>query len=222
MTPFKEIRAIAAARAGGEAALDELLPRPRPARALRAESDDRYLSMMSLRVFSAGLRHGMVRDKWPAFEEVFLGFDPKRVRAMNDESLEALLKDARIVRHWGKIKATRANAAAMCEVAEEAGSFGAWLAAWPGDDCLGLWDALKRRFTQLGGFSGPAFLRMAGKDTFMLSPDVVKALNRWGGIDGEAKGKKARAAAQDALNAWAAESGRPLCEVSRTLAMSVD
>ena len=222
MTPFEEIRAIAARRAGGEAALDELLPRPRSARALRAESDDRYLSMMSLRVFSAGLRHGMVRDKWPAFEEVFLGFDPKRVRAMSDESLEALLGDRRIVRHWGKIKATRANAAAMCEIAAEAGGFGAWLADWPGGDCLGLWDALKRRFAQLGGYSGPAFLRMAGKDTFMFSPDVIKALNRWGGIEGEVKGRKDRAAAQKALAAWAAESGRPLCEVSATLARAVD
>lgn len=222
MTPFKEIRATAAKRAGSEAALKKLLPKPKSAKALRAQTDDRYLSMMSLRVFSAGLKHRMVRDKWPAFEEEFFGFDPKRVRAMNDESLEALLNEKRIIRHWGKIKATRTNAAAMCEIADEAGSFGAWLAGWPADDCLGLWDALTKRFTQLGGFSGPFFLRMAGKDTFMLSPDVIKALNKWGGVEGEVRGKKARAAAQETLNAWAAESNLPLCQVSRTLAMSVD
>ena len=185
-------------------------------------SDDRYLSMMSLRVFSAALKHSMVRDKWPAFEEVFYAFEPKRVRAMSDENLEALLNEKRIIRHWGKIKATRSNAATMCDIADEAGSFGAWLADWPTDDCLGLWDALTKRFTQLGGFSGPFFLRMAGKDTFMLSPDVGKALKKWGGHSGETKGRKARAAAQEVLNAWAAESKLPLSQISRTLALSVD
>ncbi len=222
MTPFKKIHATAAKRAGGNAQLKKLLPKAKSAKALTSVSDDRYLSMMSLRVFSAGLRHSMVRDKWPAFEEVFLGFDPKRVRAMSDESLEGLLKEKRIIRHWGKIKATRVNAATMCDIADEAGSFGTWLSAWPADDCLGLWDALKNRFTQLGGFSGPFFLRMAGKDIFMLSPDVIKALNTWGGYAGEIKGKKARLGAQDALNAWAAESKLPLCQISRILAMSVD
>lgn len=222
MTPFKDIHATAAKRAGGQAQLKKLLPKPNTAKALKSLSDDRYLSMMSLRVFSAGLKHSMVRDKWPAFEEVFLGFDPKRVRAMSDEALEGLLNEKRIIRHWGKIKATRANAATMCEIADEAGSFGAWLADWPAEDCLGLWEALTKRFTQLGGFSGPFFLRMAGKDTFMLSPDVGKALNQWGGIEGEVKGKKARLAAQEAINMWAAESKLPRCQVSRILAMSVD
>ena len=222
MTPFKKIQTTAAKRAGGDAALKKLLPKPNSAKALKSVGDDCYLSMMSLRVFSAGLKHSMVRDKWPAFEEVFRGFEPKRLRAMSDESLEALLNEKRIIRHWGKIKATRANAATMCDIAAEAGSFGSWLAGWPADDCLGLWDTLAKRFTQLGGFSGPFFLRMAGKDTFMLSPDVIKALHHWGGYPGDVKGKKARAAAQEALNAWAGESKLPLCQVSRILAMSVD
>jgi 3-methyladenine DNA glycosylase Tag len=30
----------------------------------------------------------MVRAKWPAFEKLFLGFDPGRVHAINDEDLE--------------------------------------------------------------------------------------------------------------------------------------
>jgi 3-methyladenine DNA glycosylase Tag len=221
MTPFKKIPATAAKRAGGEAQLKKLLPQAKSAKALKSVSDDRYLSMMSLRVFSAGLKYSMVKGKWPAFEEVFPGFDPKRVRAMSDESLEGLLNEKPIIRHWGKIKATRVNAAAMCDIADEAGNFSSWLSAWPADDCLGLWDALTKRFTQLGGFSGPFFLRMAGKDTFMLSPDVGKALNKWGGYHGEIKGKKAALGAQDALNA-AAESKLPLRQISRILAMSVD
>ena len=58
---------------------------------------------MSRRIFQAGLKHSMVDAKWPAFEEVFFGFEPRRVRAMSDEALEALLGDARLIRHWGKL-----------------------------------------------------------------------------------------------------------------------
>ena len=222
MRSFETIFKTAAKRCGGEAALKERLPKVKSAAELKAERDDRYLSLMSLRVFSAGLKHSMVRAKWLNFEEVFFGFDPKRVHAMNDERLEALMKDARIIRHWGKIRATRANAAAMCELAAEHGSFGAWLAGWPADDIVGLWDDLPKRFTPLGGYSGPYFLRMTGKDTFLLSPDVIKALNAWGGYEGEPKGKKARQAVQAAFNKWAAESGRPLAHLSLILAASVD
>ncbi len=222
MTPFKKIIETAAKRCGGQAALETHLPKPATAKALKAQSDDRYLSLMSLRVFSAGLKHSMVQAKWPDFEEVFMGFAPKRVRAMSDEALEALLEERRIIRHWGKIKATRHNAAAICEIADEHGGLGAWLAAWPTPDIVGLWGELQTRFAQLGGSSGPYFLRLAGKDTFVLTSDVIKALNQWGAYDGEPKGKRARAEVQLAFNAWAEESQRPLSHLSRILALSVD
>ena len=222
MTAFKKIAATAAKRHGGEAAMKKLMPKPASAKALKAMSDDRYLSRMSFRVFATGLKHSMVEGKWPAFEEVFHGFDPRRVRAMSDEDLEALLNEPRIIRHLGKIRATHANAAAMCEIADEHGSFGAWLAAWPGDDIVGLWDTIQKRFSHMGGISGPYFLRMVGKDTFIFSKDVVKALNKWDVVEGEPKGNKARAEMQDVFNGWAAETGRPLSELSRILALSVD
>ena len=140
MIEFQPILEAAQSRAGGEAALARRLPAPKSGTALRAFGDDRYLSRMSLRIFRAGLRHGMVDGKWPAFEEVFHGFDPHRIRAMNDEDLEALLADARIIRHWGKIRSVRHNAAALCDLVESAGSMGAYLAAWPEDDTVGLWE----------------------------------------------------------------------------------
>src|SRR5690348_7276968 len=108
----------------GAAALEARLPQPRSAAELRATSDDRYLSLLSLRIFRAGLKHSLVDAKWPAFEEVFHGFEPRRVRAMSDEALEVLLGDSRLIRHWGKLKSVRDNAAAMITIAEEHGSFG--------------------------------------------------------------------------------------------------
>ncbi len=117
MTPFETILATARTRAGGDAALAKRLPEPKSATALQAVPDDRYLSQMCLRVFRAGLKHSLVDGKWPAFEQVFLGFDPARVRAISDEGLERLMADRRIIRHWGKIKSVRANAAALIELA---------------------------------------------------------------------------------------------------------
>ena len=184
MSDFGPILAAAETRAGGAKALQERLPTPSTDRELRAKTDDRYLSLMARRIFRAGLSHRMVDSKWPAFEEVFFAFQPKRVRAIPDEALEALTGDARIIRHWGKLKAVHANAAAMDELAGQCGGFGAYLADWPGADIVGLWADLAKRFSHMGGGSGPMFLRMAGKDTFGQSPDVVRALNKLGVITG--------------------------------------
>ena len=177
---------------------------------------------MSRRIFHAGLKHSMVDAKWPAFEEVFNGFEPRRVRAMSDEALEKLLGDARLIRHWGKLKSVRDNAAAMLEVAAEHSGFGRWLADWPSEDIVGLWEALAKRFSQMGGNSGPRFLRMVGKDTFVLTPSVTAALKRWGAIAVPPKNRQDRAAVQAAFNAWAVETSRPLCQMSLILAASVD
>ena len=131
------------------------------------------------------------------------------------------MADARLIRHWGKLKAVRDNAAAMLDVAAEHGGFGAWLAGWPGEDIVGLWEALAKGFRQMGGNSGPSFLRMVGKDTFVLAPSVVAALTHWGAITAPPKNRQDRAAVQASFNAWAEERGRPLCHLSLILAASV-
>ena len=221
MSDFAPILERAIRRAGGEAALEELLPRPKSAAALRAVGDDRYLSQMSRRIFQAGLKHAMVDGKWPAFEEIFHGFEPRRVAAMPDEDIEKLMSERRLIRHWGKLKAVHHNAAALVALAAERGSFGAYLAEWPADDTVGLWRDLRARFKQLGGNSGPYFLRMAGKDTFVLTADVVRALEAAGLCQGKPSSQTALRQVQQAFNGWARETRRPLCQLSRILALSV-
>jgi 3-methyladenine DNA glycosylase Tag len=217
---FNTILDAARARHGA-AALDARLPQPKSASELAAIPDDRYLSQMSLRIFRAGLKHSVVDAKWPAFEEVFEGFDLRRIRAMSDEGLEKLLGDTRLIRHWGKLKAVRDNAVAMLAIGEEFGGFGAWLGTWPGNNIIGLWETLADRFSQMGGNSGPMFLRMVGKDTFVLSPSVTAGLKRWVEMP-TPKNRNDRTAVQACFNAWAAETGRPLSQLSLILAMSVD
>src|SRR6202048_1692544 len=90
VSPFAPILEAERTRLGVPT-LEARLTQPRSPGALKALTDDRYLSQMSLRIFRAGLKHSLVDAKWPAFEEVFEGFEPRRVREMSDEALEALL-----------------------------------------------------------------------------------------------------------------------------------
>jgi 3-methyladenine DNA glycosylase Tag len=77
--PFKRIRERAAKRKGGEKVLTTLLPKKRNNKALAKLSDDRVLSEMARRVFSAGFVWSVIDKKWPGFEEAFLDFNPKRL-----------------------------------------------------------------------------------------------------------------------------------------------
>lgn len=219
--PFEAIEERARERVGGAQALAARLPLPKSPEEMRAVPEDRYLSQMSLRIFRAGLKHSVVDARWPAFEEVFMGFAPKRIQAMSDEVLEALMGDKRLIRHWGKLKSVRANAAAMVQLADQ-GGMGAYLADWPRTEIVGLWADLAKRFNQLGGNSGPYFLRMTGKDTFLLSDWVTKGLNHWDAFEGTPKSKADRAKVQDVFNAWQRATSRPLCQLSMILALSVD
>ncbi len=222
MTPLATIHEAATRRAGGVAALEARLPACKTADGLRAFPDDRYLSEMARRIFRAGLKHDLVDAKWPAFEEVFCGFKPRHVAGMPDETLEALMGDKRLIRHWAKLKAVRANADMLQALSAARGGFGSYLADWPVERIVELWADLAKRGTHLGGLSGPSFLRLVGKDTFILTQSVVAALNCWRVFDGEPKNKRDRVAVQEAFNGWAAESGRPLCEISMILAQSAD
>ncbi|KTC23614.1 MULTISPECIES: DNA-3-methyladenine glycosylase I [Pseudomonas] len=209
-------------RFGSAAALEAHLPEPLSPAQLRQISDDRYLSTMALRVFRAGLKHSLVDAKWPAFEQVFFGFDPEKVVLMGAEHLERLMQDTRIIRHLGKLKSVPRNAQFMLDVAREKGSFGALIADWPVTDIVGLWKYLAKQGNQMGGLSAPRFLRMVGKDTFVPSNDVVAALVAQDVIDRQPTSQRDLATVQQAFNQWHAQSGRPMCQLSMMLAYTVN
>ncbi len=222
MESFASIFQRAAERKGGEAALEALLPEAKSDTALRRLKDDRCLAEMTKCVFRSGFVWKVIENKWPGFEAAFDGFDVATCAMLSDEALERLASDPSIVRNAAKIRSVAGNAQYILEVRDTHGSFGKFLAAWPEDEFVGLWDDMKRRGNRLGGQTGRFVLRFLGKDTPMLSNDVVKALIAQGVVEKEPTSKKALAAVQDAFNSWREESGRPLCVISRTLACSVD
>ncbi|MFI5001866.1 MAG: DNA-3-methyladenine glycosylase I [Reyranellales bacterium] len=219
---FKRIRERAARRKGGEKVLASLLPKKPNNKAMAKLGDDRVLSEMVCRVFSAGFVWSVIDKKWPGFEEAFLEFNPKRLLFQPAEFWEKLATDKRIVRNPQKIRSVRENAKFVSDIANEHGSFGKFLAAWPADDQVGLLEILAKRGSRLGGYSGQYLLRFLGWDAFVLSGDVLLCL-RDSGVPLSATGtsKKDLRAAQAQLNAWAKESGLPLTHVSRICALSI-
>ncbi len=221
MSDFSKTMARAAERKGGEAALLSLLG-PRPDNAAVAKlSDDRILSTMTERIFAAGFVWRVISQKWPGFEEAFLGFEPKRLVFQPDDFWHELASDGRIVRNPQKIRSVKENAAFVARVSAERGGFGKFLAEWPADDQAGLLAWLAKNGSRLGGNTGQYLLRWLGWDAYIMSGDMIGAL-RDAGLDiSEAASSKAdRGKVQDAMNRWHGETGLPYAHLSRILALS--
>ncbi len=58
------------------------------------------------------------------------------------------MHNPQLIRHFGKIKATRANAVLMTDLAREYGSVAGMIAQWPEDNIIGLWQLFKKRGKQ--------------------------------------------------------------------------
>lgn len=220
MRSFNDIFRIAAERQGGEAALETKLQRPKPASELSEIPEDRWLATMTRCIFQSGFNWKVVEAKWDGFEVAFDGFDVDRNAMMDDDKLDALLKDKRIVRNGPKIVTVRDNALFLKDLRAE-GGVAKVIAEWPAEDYVGLLDMLKKRASRLGGHTGQYFLRFSGVDSFILSRDVVARLVAEGVVDKEPTSKSGMRKVQEAFDTWRNESGRSLTEISRVLAMSV-
>lgn len=84
--------------------------------------DHRLFEKICLEGFQSGLSWLTILRKREAFREDFADFDFDRVARFDTRSVERLLKDARIVRHRGKIESTINNAKRARELADEHGS----------------------------------------------------------------------------------------------------
>ena len=187
----------------------------------KKQSDDRYLASMSQAVFSAGFSWDVIEKKWPNFEEAFDHFDPHKVAFYADRDVARLLKDTRIVRNGAKIQATINNAQFVIDTAKEHGSFTAFLKSWPASDQIGLMEHFKKHASHMGPSATTYFLRFNGWDSFILSPDVTKALIREKVVSKAPTSKADMKAVQAAFNTWTEQSGLPQRDVSRILSFSV-
>ncbi len=221
MKSFSRLYEHAAARKGGETALEESIGKPKSKAALARIPDDRWLSGMAKSVFQAGFNWKVVENKWQDIEAAYDGFFPYAVALQSDDDLDTLVKDSRVIRQWRKLKAIRANAQYLVDLAAEHGSAAGYFANYPSTEYVGLLDELKKRGAFLGGTTAQYFLRRMGKDSFILSRDVVAALRREKIFDGSPTSRSSLVSIQDAFNGWVEDGGRSLTRVSRVLAFTV-
>ena len=222
LTLFQNLFELAASRKGGAASFEETLATPASVESLAAIGDNRWLSAMSKGVFRAGFNWTVVENKWPRFEEVFEAFDIGRMSMMSDDDLDGYLRTEGIIRHAKKILSIRDNAVFLRDLRAEHGTAARAIAKWPPSDFIGLLDLLKRRGSRLGGTTGPYVLRGMGVDGFILTRDVVRALIREGVVEKAPTARRDLARVQAAFNHWSEESGRPLTQISRVLACSIE
>jgi len=222
MTRFEQILDQATLHCGSEKALNERLPSGiLGATQLAAVADDRYLAEITKSIFKAGFVWRVIDNKWPAFEKAFWNFDVQTCLHLSPEDEDRLCMDQSIVRNRQKILTVPKNAAMVADLATRHGSFGRFLADWPEPDYIGLLDYFKKHGERMGGNSCQYFLRFVGKDGFLLTHDVNRALINAGVIEKPATAKAARQAVQEAFNQWREESGYTLATISRVLALSI-
>lgn len=221
MRSYDEILAIAAARKGGVDKVLEGIPVPKSADELAAIPDARWLAQFARGILQAGISWKVVEAKWPGIEAAFLGFDITAMTFQPEGWADDLCHDTRIIRSPPKVQAILDNAAFIRRVRDESGSFGRRVGDWPGADFAGLVQWLQAEGARLGGSTGPYALRQMGKDSYILSQDVVARLVAEGVVDKAPTSKKAWAAVQAAFNTWQAQSGATLTTISRVLAQSL-
>ena len=199
------------------------MPAVRTPRALAATKDDRWLAQMTRCIFQAGFVWRVVDNKWDDFEDVFFGFPPDRILMLSPDQIDRFARDRRIIRNRQKVLSVQHNAQYIVDTAKEHGSFGKFVSRWPQEDLIGLFAHLKKHGSRLGGMSGPRVLRNMGKDTFVLTGDVVRTLQRAGlDIGANPTSKRELSLIQNCFSQWHAESAIPYSHISRICACSIE
>ena len=198
------------------------MPAVRSTRALARDKDNRWLAQMTRCVFQAGFVWRVVDHKWDDFEDVFFGFPPEKIVMLSPEQIDRFAQNPRIIRNRQKVVGVQANAQFILDIAREHGSFGKFISAWPADDLIGLFALLKKRGSRLGGMTGQRILRNMGKDTFIITGDVARCLQRAGlDIRDNPTSQRELRLIQEAFNHWHEESDLPYSHISRTCALSI-
>jgi DNA-3-methyladenine glycosylase I len=95
--------------------------------------DDAVLfEFITLEGAQAGLSWETVLNKRARYRTVFANFDRARVARFTPKKIDAIMTDAGVIRHRGKIESVVSNARAIAAIAAESGSFDTYLWSFVG------------------------------------------------------------------------------------------
>ena len=103
--------------------------------------DDKYLyEMFILETFQAGLSWECILNKRDEFKKSYDNFDINKVIKYNDNKIEELLNNKKIIRNKLKIKASINNSKIFKDIQKEYGSFDNYLKSFSNNKIIYEWD----------------------------------------------------------------------------------
>ena len=102
--------------------------------------DGTLFEFLILELFQAGLSWETILNKRADFRRAFDGFVPELIKNYGTEKIEALMKDASIVRNRRKIEAAIQNAGVFLTVQKEWGSFSNYIWHFTEGNVVCEWD----------------------------------------------------------------------------------
>lgn len=102
--------------------------------------DGTLFEFLILELFQAGLSWETILNKRAYFRRAFDGFDPEIIKNYGAEKIEALMKDASIVRNRRKIEAVIQNAGVFLAIQKEWGSFSNYIWHFTEGNMVCEWD----------------------------------------------------------------------------------
>lgn len=89
--------------------------------------DQKWLEALVLDGAQAGLSWSTILNRREGYRRAFEGFDIQTVAAYSETKVQELMQDVGIIRNQAKIRSAITNAQALIRVAEEFGSFDAYI-----------------------------------------------------------------------------------------------
>jgi len=163
-----------------------------------------HFEFLLLETQQAGLSWRCILGKREAFRKAYAEFDPAKVARFTEARIERLLGDQGIIRNRRKIEAAVANARAFLRVAEEFGSFDAYIWRFvDGRPIVNSWSSMAKvpvttaRSDELAkdlkargfGFVGSTTI-YAHMQAIGMVNDHLTSCFRWAELGGEKKERK--------------------------------
>lgn len=219
MTIFSTLYQRAEIRKNGAENLKQCLPDIKPKNDVSQIPSNKVLSLMTKGIFQSGFVWSVIEKKWPDFETTFKHFDPQTLVSLPDEDWDSFCQNPKIVRNAIKILTVRENAEFILELEQsEQKNIATFIAEWPESELVDLWLYLKKYGSRLGGMTGQYFLRRLGKDSYILSRDVVTSLQEMGcDVKDNPSSKKDLYTIQQCFNTIHNETELPYTHISKVL-----
>jgi len=106
--------------------------------------DRKHFEFFVLDLFQAGLSWSIVLKKREGFREAFDHFEFEKIATYDEQKIQALLSNEKIIRNQLKIRATITNAQKFLTIREEFGSFDEYIWQFVGHQTI------HHRYTELG------------------------------------------------------------------------